>query len=220
KKEHSIKRNQAYEQLPKALPAKILAITSNLVFAKYGASEIINLSKAANDCAELDVLVQNQQNLSLQIISNTPVNLASLLANLADFDLAYMEIFELFDKKIYIRLDFNKSVKASELNDIKRLARNSLTVGEIPKPLKPNINKDEINFDINHSKDYAKLSINAKDQRGLMAYVMSVLNKLDFRITSARIQTIKNRTRNLFLIEKSDRLCRNGEEILNLLISE
>ena len=53
-----------------------------------------------------------------------------------------------------------------------------------------------------------------------MAYVMGVLDEMDFKVASARIQTIKNRTRNLFLIEKNERLCRNGEKILNLLISE
>ncbi|QKF61599.1 HD domain-containing protein [Campylobacter curvus] len=220
KKEHSIKRNQAYEALEPSLKDKIFDITSNLVFAKYSANEIINLSKMANACENLDIFVQNQQNLSLQIISNEPINLAALLADLAGLDLAYMEIFELFDKKIYIRLDFNKNIKTSELKNIERLARNALKSSQNPKPLKPNINKDEINFDINHSKDYARLGINAKDQRGLMAYVMSVMNETNFRIASARIQTIKNRTRNLFLIEKNDRLCRNGEKILNLLISE
>ena len=53
-----------------------------------------------------------------------------------------------------------------------------------------------------------------------MAYVMGVFDRLSFQITSARIQTVKNRTRNLFLIEKNERLEGKGDEILNLLISE
>ncbi|MBS6286878.1 MAG: ABC transporter ATP-binding protein, partial [Campylobacter concisus] len=108
----------------------------------------------------------------------------------------------------------------SQLENTKILALKSLNSEVLREPLKPNINKDEINFELNHSKDYAKLSINAKDQRGLMAYVMSVFDRLHFQVTSARIQTVKNRTRNLFLIEKNERLESKGEEILNLLISE
>jgi hypothetical protein len=220
KKEQSIKRNSEFLEISLSLQEKIFKITSNLVFAKYSASEIIDLSKVADSLNETEIFINNSKNLSIQIYTNKSLNLSALLYEFAKFDLAYMEIFELFEKKFYIRLDFNQNVKKEELDKTKNLALNSLNSEVLREPLKPNINKDEINFELNHSKDYAKLSINAKDQRGLMAYVMSVFDKLSFQITSARIQTVKNRTRNLFLIEKNERLESKGEEILNLLISE
>jgi len=220
KKEQSIKRNSEFLALSPSLQEKIFKITSNLVFTKYSASEIINLSKAASALSGTEIYINNSKNLSIQIYTQKSLNLSALLYEFAKFDLAYMEIFELFEKKFYIRLDFNQNVKKEELENTKILALNSLNSEVLREPLKPNINKDEINFELNHSKDYAKLSINARDQRGLMAYVMSVFDKLSFQITSARIQTVKNRTRNLFLIEKNERLESKGEEILNLLISE
>jgi len=220
KKEQSIKRNSEFLVLEPSLQEKIFKITSNLVFIKYSASEIINLSKAADSLDTTEIFINNSKNLSIQIYTKKSLNLSTLLYEFAKFDLAYMEIFELFEKKFYIRLDFNQNVKKEELETTKNLALKSLNSEVLKEPLKPNINKDEINFELNHSKDYAKLSINAKDQRGLMAYVMSVFDRLHFQVTSARIQTVKNRTRNLFLIEKNERLESKGEEILNLLISE
>lgn len=220
KKEQSIKRNSEFLVLEPSLQEKIFKITSNLVFIKYSASEIINLSKVADSLDATEIFINNSKNLSIQIYTKKSLNLSALLYEFAKFDLAYMEIFELFEKKFYIRLDFNQNVKKEELEITKNLALKSLNSEVLKEPLKPNINKDEINFELNHSKDYAKLSINAKDQRGLMAYVMSVFDRLHFQVTSARIQTVKNRTRNLFLIEKNERLESKGEEILNLLISE
>ncbi|MGP1360698.1 HD domain-containing protein [Campylobacter sp.] len=220
KKEQSIKRNSEFLALESSLQDKIFKITSNLVFAKYSASEIINLSKVADSLNTTEIFINNSKNLSIQIYTKKSLNLSALLYKFAKFDLAYMEIFELFEKKFYIRLDFNQNVKKEELEITKNLALISLNRETLREPLKPNINKDEINFELNHSKDYAKLSINAKDQRGLMAYVMGVFDRLSFQITSARIQTVKNRTRNLFLIEKNERLESKGDEILNLLISE
>ena len=220
KKEQSIKRNSEFLVLEPSLQEKIFKITSNLVFIKYSASEIINLSKVADSLDATEIFINNSKNLSIQIYTKKSLNLSALLYEFAKFDLAYMEIFELFEKKFYIRLDFNQNVKKEELEITKNLALKSLNSEVLKEPLKPNINKDEINFELNHSKDYAKLSINAKDQRGLMAYVMSVFDRLHFQVTSARIQTVKNRTRNLFLIKKNERLESKGEEILNLLISE
>ena len=220
KKERSVRKNAEFNRLSPPLQDKIFKIVSNLLFAKYSAAQIIALARLADEASGIKLSAQNQQNLSLRIISDERLNLAALLVKFANFDLAYMEIFELFDKKIFARLDFNENVKTSELKILEQTATTALKSYEKASAAKPNINKDEINFDSGHSNDYAKLTINARDQRGLMAYVMGVLDEMDFKVASARIQTIKNRTRNLFLIEKNERLCRNGEKILNLLISE
>ncbi|WP_254064953.1 HD domain-containing protein [Campylobacter sp. CCUG 57310] len=220
KKEHSIRRNPEFVKLSENLKDKIFSIPSNLLFIKYQPSDIINIANLAQSSNELNVFTQNHQNFSLKIIIKSHPNLALALSNLAHLDLAYMEIFELFDDKFYIRLEFNKNVRTSELESVRNLITLSLESNNKINVSKPTILKEELSFDTNHSKDYAKLCINAKDQRGLMAYVMMVFENLGIKIASARIQTIKNRTRNLFLIEKSDVAPYNENKILNLLISE
>ncbi|MCR4942286.1 MAG: HD domain-containing protein [Campylobacter sp.] len=220
KKEHSIKRNDEYLALEPKLADKIFKIRSNLLFAKYSVSEIISLVRWANEVSNIQIDVQNHQTLNIFIISNLKLNLSSLLYELAHFDLAYMEIFELFDDKKFIKLEFNKAAKNSEIFALQSNIKNILLSEEKPEVAKPIIGKDELIFELNHSNEYARLNINAKDQRGLMAYVLSVFENHGVNIANARIQTIKNRTRNLLLISKNDTLWYNNAQILNLLISE
>ncbi|MDL0089258.1 HD domain-containing protein [Campylobacter gastrosuis] len=220
KKEHSIKRHDDFERLDENIKDKIFKISSNLLFAKHAVSDIIAITKQAYECKNLELNIQNTQALSVKIISAHEINLPALLAVLAGFDLAYMEIYELFDEKFFIRLEFNKNAKTNEILSLKAKAINALNSDEKAQILKPIISKDEVSFDLNHSDEYARLNINAKDQRGLMAYVMSVFKSANFKIVSAKVQTIKNRTRNLFLISKNDELCYNHAQILNQIISE
>ena len=53
-----------------------------------------------------------------------------------------------------------------------------------------------------------------------MAYVMGVFKEFNIKIVSAKVQTIKDRTRNLFLIQKSGALDLNYKKIVNLLINK
>ena len=73
---------------------------------------------------------------------------------------------------------------------------------------------------MNYSQNYAKLNINAKDQRGFMIYILSMLSKFQIKLANARIQTIKNRTRNMFLLSINDDLKSVIDEFLKEIITE
>ena len=218
KKELSIRRNAKFAALSENLKEKIFAIRSNFLFAKYQPADIIAIAQVAQNADKLSIQVQNHQSLSIEIYAQNYPNLAVLLSSLAHLDLGFMEIFELFDGKFYVKLEFNKNVKSSELETLKNLIEISLKSGASAQINRPIILKGELNFDPNHSQEYAKLGINAKDQRGLMAYVLGVFKEFDVKIANARIQTVKNRTRNLLLIEKREGV--DLGEILKLLESE
>ena len=85
---------------------------------------------------------------------------------------------------------------------------------------KPTILRGEIDLDCDHSKSYALMHINTKNQNGLMAYIMSIFDEHGIDIAMAKIQTIKNRTRNLLLIEKTVGLCNNEKNILDYFYEE
>ncbi|MBF7044235.1 hypothetical protein IY888_04715 [Campylobacter volucris] len=53
-----------------------------------------------------------------------------------------------------------------------------------------------------------------------MAYVMSVLANYDIVLSAAKIQTIKERTRNVLILHKNENLHDYKEKILKSLISE
>ena len=64
-----------------------------------------------------------------------------------------------------------------------------------------------------------KMSVNTSNQKGMMAYMMSVFDDEGIEVSTAKIQTIKNRARNLFLIEKKINLCENKKELIELFIT-
>ncbi len=53
-----------------------------------------------------------------------------------------------------------------------------------------------------------------------MAYNISIFDEHGIDIAMAKIQTIKNRTRNLLLIEKTALLCHNEHTILDYFYEE
>ena len=97
------------------------------------------------------------------------------------------------------------------------LLQKNLSTNEL-KLKKPMIKKDELKFDLGYSKTYAKLNLNTKDQQGLMAFVMSVFDELDLTLSAAKIQTIRQRTRNTFYFEKTPNL--DEQRLIKSLASE
>lgn len=128
-----------------------------------------------------------------------------------------MEIFDLFDNFKYFKIYFEESVEKDEINFINNLIKKSMQI-DVKSPRNiPKIQKGDFTLDCEHSKTYALMNLYTKDQKGLLAYVMYIFDKFGIKISTAKVQTIKNRTRNLFLIEKQGILCENKEKIMSLL---
>jgi [protein-PII] uridylyltransferase len=77
----------------------------------------------------------------------------------------------------------------------------------------PKIYPEDLTIDCEHSKTYAKMILHTKDQKALMAHVVSVMDEFGIDIATAKIQTVRNRAHNLFLIEKNGNFCNNIEKI-------
>ena len=189
-----------------------MAIESNLLFLKYTQQQIIDIALKANDCSNINLELTSH---SVKIITKSSWNMAMVLWELRNLDLAYMEIFELFDGKSYIRLDYNSKIENSQNQIIQALCSK-----DNPQCDKPVILSNEISFDMNYSQNYAKLNINSKDQRGFMVYILSMLSKFQIKLANARIQTIKNRTRNVLLLHIEDQLKGKIDQFLKEIITE
>jgi len=50
-----------------------------------------------------------------------------------------------------------------------------------------------------------------------MAHIVSVFDEFGIEIASTKIRTLKNRARNLFLVEKNGNFCTNVNRILDKL---
>lgn len=220
KKENLIKKQREFLNLSRYEQSLILNIPSNLLFIKYQPIKIIKLALWAKDCANIAIKIENKDSFCIKIITKYGWNMTMVLNKLSHLDLAYMEIFELFDGKFFVKLEYNKSANIYELENMETTIMKALCDKQKANTIKPLIFENEVNFDKSHSKIYAKININAKDQRGLMAYVLGIFEDFGIKVANARIQTIKNRTRNLFLIQKSENLLDHIDEILNLIITK
>jgi len=212
----SIKRSKAFKELPKILQRKILNIESNLPFIKYTTNRIIEISKRALDVNDYIFEITNNKFLTIEIIRKTPLDLGYLLSKLSNLNLVNMDIVKLFDDKKYFKIDFNQKVTQDDIFEIEQIVHNSfLKQNPINLP-KPKIT--QINIDCEHSQVYAKMQLLAKDQKGLLAYLMNIFEKLNIDIVSSKIYTHKQRVDDLFLIEKNGNFCKNLDIIKKELL--
>lgn len=222
RRENILKKSPQFLALSKTLQKKTLSIQSNVFFLKQKSHEIIDIVQKAELTPDehFTYAITNDTHLGITVIRGRSFNIGYLLGKLSYLDLAHMDIYKLFDNKKYFQIDFNEKVEPSDIDIIKELIENSFDMSIKMRAQTPVILRGEIDLDCEHSKSYARMLINTKNQNGLMAFIMSVLDEHGIDIAMAKIQTIKNRTRNLLLIEKTALLCKNEANILDYFYEE
>ncbi|MCX2683173.1 nucleotidyltransferase [Campylobacter sp. MIT 21-1685] len=219
KKELTLKRTKSFLELDALSQDKIVHIQSNLFIIKNSFEDIISISQKALK-SDFKFWFENKQTLKLQIIAKKGFSPQVVLVSLSSLNLISMNFFELFDEKIYLEFEYNNVITDTQTEKLCTLL-NSNFHNILPKKIqKPYIKKDELKFNKEYSKIYAKLGLNTKDQQGLMAFVMSVFEKLGLNLCTAKIQTIRNRTRNIFIFEKNENMQNLEKKLLDALISE
>ncbi len=215
RKENALRRNEEFKKLSKSLQKNILYINSNIFFIKYNSSKIIEISKWLESLKEkdYDYKIDISSHLSITIIRKNELNLGYLLGKLSSLSVASMDIFKLFNKIKYFKIDFLENIEEDELLYIKEIVENSFDMSKKISYKTPTIYEKELQFDCNHSKTYAKMALRALDQKAIIAHIVSIFDHFGVDISTAKIQTIKNRTHNLFLIEKNGKFCDNLEKI-------
>ncbi|EGN9044611.1 nucleotidyltransferase [Campylobacter coli] len=219
KKELTLKRTKLFLEQNAILQDKITHIKSNLFIIKNTFEDIVEIARFAKE-NDFKFWFSNSTNLSLQIVAFKDFKIEIVLTALANLNLVFMNLFELFDDKIYLRFEYDNIITDEQKNKLCELLNSNLSGFSSRKIKKPIIKKDELKLDLNYSKIYAKLSLNTKDQQGLMAYMMNIFNELDLVLSAAKIQTIRQRTRNTFIFQKNENLEKNEEKLLISLISE
>ena len=220
KKENALKNNANFKSLKKSQQKKILRIPSNLIFLRYKTVEILEISKRAFATTNYSYKINNSTHLSIEIIRKNSINLGYLLGKLASFEVLNKDICKLFDDMKYFKIDFASKASEDDLYHIKEIINNSFDASKKIKLNKPIIEKKEIEIDCNHSKMYARMTLRAKNQKGLLAYLIDIFDNFGIDIASAKVHTIKNRTRDMFLIQKNGNFCHNTQLIIQKLTKE
>jgi len=203
--------------LKKSEQKKILAIPSNLLFTRYTSSEIVEIAQKAFTLSAYTYSLKNSSYLTIEILREKSLNLGYFLSKLAHLGVRNMDIAKIFDNAKYFKIDFTEKVDEDDLPRIEKIIEDAFVINERGALPSPHIEEKDIYIDCKHSNDYAALYLNCKDRKGLLAYMIDLFDAMDIEIATAKIHTIKNRTKDIFLIEKNGNFCHNVEIIIEKL---
>ncbi len=217
KKEQSIKNLIAFKALKKSEQKKILLIPSNLLFLRYTPKKILAICQRAFETKTYEYHIRNQKYLTIEIIRTRSFNLSYLLSKLSNLDVVNMDIYKLFDNLKYFKIDFSQNVTMEEIGFIEEFIHDSFNTTKREKMHRPQIQKNELDIDCEHTKTHAIMHLNSLNQKGLLAFVIDMFDEMGIDIVTAKIHTLKNRTRDMFLIEKNGNFCHNVDIIIEKL---
>ncbi len=217
KKEQTLRRSREFLQLDSYMQDKITHIESNLFIIKNPFEKIIKIAKIARE-NDFKFWLDNEKNFILELVSeNKKLDLQGILNALSSLNLVFMSFFQLFDDKVYLKFEYANEVSEGQKERYAELLQRNLKTHKNDFK-KISIKKDELKLDLGYSKTYAKLNLNTKDEQGLMAFVMKAFNEQGLTLSAAKIQTIRQRTRNTFYLQKTPNL--DEEKLLKSLTSE
>ncbi len=219
-KQNRIKNLKRYKELPNLMKKKINYISSNQIFLKLKAEDILDIAIHAFDIKDYKYKIVNDTHLTIRIIRKVPLNLGFLLGKLEFLNIASMNIFKLYDDKKAFYISFSERVDDENIPYIKKTIENSFDMTRTTKLITPIIKKENIKVNCNHTAYLASMHITTKDQKGLFAYISKIFDDFKIDIESAKLHTIKGYAKDLILIEKNGNFCSNQDEILQLLCTK
>jgi [protein-PII] uridylyltransferase len=218
--EKKLKNNLEFKKLSTIIKKKILTIESNLFFFKHTPIDIIEIAKIAKDTKNYTFNIKHEKALSIEIYRKIPLNIGYLLATLSHLDVGSMEIFTLFNDIKYFKIEFQNNIDIDELIELEQVIENAFDMTRKVKLQDIHLKRECITIDRDHSLTHAEVAINTTNQRGLLAFVMSVFEELGINIITAKIHSSKYRVRDSFLMEKQKEICNNVDKIYELLINK
>lgn len=216
-KQNVIKNLPKYKELPNILKKKIMYISSNQMFLRLKAEDILDIAIKAKDVETYIYKIMNEGQLTIRIIRKSPLNLGYLLGKLEFLNIASMDIFKLYDDKKAFYISFSEKIDNDDLPYIEEVLKNSFDMTKRTTLLTPIIKKEDITIDCNHTAHLASMHIKAKDQKGLFAYIAKIFDDFNVEIESAKLHTLKGYARDLILIEKNGNFCSRQDEIIELM---
>lgn len=217
KKEETLKKNSAFTALTSAEQKKILQIPSDLLFLRYTPPSIVELAKKAFETKTYHFEIHNEGYLSIEVIRATSFNVSYLLSKLSTLEVVNMDICKLFDELKYFKIEFSDTLNAEDIHRVEQILHDSFDDSKKSTLSIPEIKEEELHIDCEYSKSYALMQLQCKNQKGLLAYMMNIFDAMGIDIATAKIHTLKNRAKDMFLIEKNGNFCHNTQEVIEKL---
>lgn len=205
-KESQLAKSLDFKALQPKMRKNIIGIESNLFFLKYTPVQIVGIAKKADECTEFCFYVTCEPYLCIEIISKKWFNFGKLLSRFSYLNIVSMDIFKLFAGAKYFRIYFDSAVSEEEIAVVESSIEEFCKDEGRFEQKRVEIRKNDIAFDFDHSESYVKMSLNTKNQQGLLAFVIAVFDELGIDIASAKVSTIKAIAKDIFIIEKNDKI--------------
>jgi len=217
KKVERLKKEERFKAFPKTVQKRILSIPANELFVYNSSERILSIIDMALNIDDFSYKITNKQFLTIEIVRKKSLNLGFLLSKLSRLNIVNFSVAKLFGELKYFKIDFNEIIDESELPLLEDIIYESFESDAQIKLIKPDIKKNEIEINCGHSREYGVLRLRTKDQKGLLAFVTHLFDKLKIDIVSTKIHTSKYRVNDLFLIQKDGNFCHNTEIIIKEL---
>ena len=218
--EKRVKNLTEFKDLSSIMQKKILRIESNLFFFKHTPIDIVKIAKVAKGIDNYTFNMHHEKSLTIELYRKIPLNISYLLATLSHLDVGSMEIFTLFDDIKYFKIEFQQTVDGNELIEVEDIIHSAFDMTKEVNLQNIHLEERCITIDCDHSLTHAEINVQTTNQRGLLAYIMDMFEKLNINIVTAKIHSTKHKVKDSFLMEKQHDICDNTDKIYELLINE
>ncbi|MCG3717372.1 protein-PII uridylyltransferase, partial [Aliarcobacter butzleri] len=114
-KQNAIKNLERYKELPMILQKKIMYISSNQIFLRMKAEDILDIAIKAKDVDSYIYKIINEAQLTIRIIRKQPLNLGYLLGKLEFLNIDSMNIYKLYDNKKAFEISFSEKIDPEDI---------------------------------------------------------------------------------------------------------
>jgi len=210
RKEKQLLKNEIFNSLPRLWQKKVLASPSTQLFLKNSVEDIAKIAKKMYDVKHYDYKIEFNP-LRIEIIKkDINFNLGYFLAKLSYLPLRHIAIYKVDNVK-YFKIEFESDYEDEW--SIKEIIEKSFKTNDYTFS-NPKLKKEEFSIDCNHSKNYLALKLQTKDKKGIIAYIMQVMDKYNIDVEDIKVSVQKNIVRDILIINKSSNFCEKIEEIL------
>jgi len=210
RKEKQLLKNEKFLSLPRLWQKKVLASPSTQLFLKNSVDEIVAI---VTKMQKIDTYIYDIkfEPLTIEIIKKgINFNLGYFLAKLSYLPLRHIAIYKVDDVK-YFKMEFEKDYE-DEWSIAEAIEKGFKTTEQ--NFTNPGIKSYEFTIDCNHSKNYIALKLQTTDKKGIIAYIMQVMDKYNIDVEDIKIDVQKNIVRDILIINKNSNFCSKIEDFL------
>ena len=207
-KEKLLKKESHFLQLPKEWQKKVLDSPSSQLFIKNSVDRIVQIVKKMYQTENYQYSISTTP-LSVEIIKRgINFDLGYFLAKLF-YSVTHIAIYKVDDVK-YFKIDFEEEGDEWSVAELieKSFKTNSYQFKN------PGIKWEEFILDCNHSKNYLALKLKTTDKKGIISFVMHLMDKYGIDVEDIKISVQRDVVRDILIINKNSGFCEIYQQFL------